>query len=68
MKNLNEKSRVQATLTSPLKVFLRFYADSMTTSGRRPNLIAKKTKPFVPKPAQYDIARVEQGESELPNT
>lgn len=47
-----------------MKVSLHFYAVSMTTSGKKPNLTAKKTKPFVPKPAQYDIARVEQGDCE----
>lgn len=46
----------------------RFFADSITTSGREPNLTAKKTKPFVLKPEKYGIARVEQGECELPNT
>lgn len=51
-----------------MKVFLRFSADPMTTSGRKPNLTAKKTKPFVPKPVQCDTARVEQGECELSNT
>lgn len=67
-KNCNEKSKIKANLTLPVKVFLHFYADSMTTSGRKPNLTAKKTEPFVPKPAQYDIARVGQGECELPHT
>lgn len=43
-----------------MKVFLHFYADSMTTAGRTPNLTAKMTKTFVPKPVQYDINRVEK--------
>lgn len=68
IKSLNKKSRIQANLTLPMKVFLHFYEDSMTTSGRNTNLTAKKTKLFVLKPAPYDIARVEQGECELPNT
>lgn len=48
---------MQANLTLPMKVFLHFYADSMTASGRTPNLTAKKIKTFVPKPAQCDISR-----------
>lgn len=45
-----------------MKVFLHFYADSMATSGRTANLTAKKTKPFVPRPAQSDIGKVEKGD------